>query len=382
MPRPATRFAAGALVLALPLAAAAGCGAEKKRTIRAEFASAQTNFEQSRAASMTLRLEDSQDNGRKLMAQQGDTADALADAFLGGSITYVVDPVGARTLKDVSFAPGATSADLERRLEEVNIAVVLRDDKAALGEIRLVEGTLYVQVNLKEIGRLAKAGGVEDFDAQLDEAVTSADPTFAQGLADLRAGKWIRLPLADYLDQFKDLAESFGQSFGAPSPPAADSFDAAGLGRQLYDGVKPFVTVTDANDSSTDRVLDVKVQARPAIKAALKILAAAEDLPFPNVFKDIDPAEVDDTIAEGTADGTVTLRSGHLSQVTVDVESLRLLATDPGSDSLAGTAVVLELDDSADEVKAPDNVSDFDLGAAVEDLLQGVGEGFADTYGG
>lgn len=369
----ATRLAAGTLALALPLTLAAGCGAQKKRTIKAEFTSARTNLDNSSAASFTLRLKDGKGNVKKLITKGGDVSAALADALVGGSITYVVDPVGDRTLKDVSVT---TSSDASR-LKEVNASFIVRDGTDTLAEIRLVAGTLYAKVNLKEIGRLAKEGGVEDFDAKLDEAVTSADPAFAQGLRDVRAGKWVKLPLADYLDRFKKLADSFGQGLGQSAPPTTKPFDAAGLGRRLYDGVKPYVKVTEAGDSSRVRVLDVKVQARPALKAGLKVLLASDDLPFSNVFKGIQPSEVDKNIAEGTANGTVTLKSGHLSQLTVDVESIRRLAVDPGQDSLAGTTVVFDMDDSAEEVTTPEDVSAFDLGAVLDQFLQG----FSDSSG-
>lgn len=360
MHRPATRFVVGALVFAL--SATAGCGAQKQRTIKAEFASAQTNLDNSRAASVTLRLKDSSGSLSALLSKESNAAQAAA--FAGGSITVTVDPVGTQTLKDLRrTAPG----DAEDMFKDVNMAFVVRDDKAALGEIRIVGGNLYIQVNLTEIDRLAKAGGVTDFDAKLDDAVASADSKLAQGIVDLRAGKWIKLPLARYFDQLKQL----GGAFASPAPSTADTFDVPGFGRTLYDAVQPFVTVTDANNNSDVRVLDVKVQARPALKAALKVLAATDGLPYPDVIKELDPAEIDKHVAEGTANGTITLRSGHLSQVTVDLESLRLLDVDPGTDSLAGTEVVVDIDDSSDAVQVPDNVSSFDLGAALEQFLQG-----------
>ncbi len=373
-----TRLAAGSLALVLPLAAVTACGVEKKRTVKAEFASAQSNFETSKAASFTVRLDDAKDSVRTLATKDDDVPEALVDALLGGSITYVIDPVGAKTLKDVSVAPGTSVGDLKKQIEDVNFAFIVRDDKAALGEIRLVEGTLYAQVNVKEISRLAEAGGVEDVDGQLDEFIASADAEFRAGLEDARDGKWIKLPLAKYLDQFQELAQSFAGGLTGEQGSTAKPFDAAGLGLDLFEGVRPHIKVTDANDSSSNRVLDVKVDARPALKAALKILSAADDLPFPNVFADIDPTEVDDNIKEGTADGTITMKDGHLSQVTIDVESIRKLAVDPGEDSLAGTEVIFDFDDSADEVQVPDNVSDFDLGAVIDQLLEGLSGGFAE----
>lgn len=373
-----TRLAAGTLALVLPLATVAACGAaEKKRTVKAEFASAQTNLEDSKSASFTLRLDDSKDRVRDLVTEDDSAPEALVDALLGGSITYIVDPVGSKTFKDVSYSPGTSVDDLKAQLEDVNFAFVIRDDKAALGEIRLVDGNLYAQVNVDEISRLAEEAGVDDVDAQLDDFIDSAGPEYREGLEDVRDGKWIKLPLLKYIDQFQELAESFTDSLGEEGKKAQD-FDAGALGQELFDGIRPHIKVTAANDDSATRVLDVKVDARPALKAALKILAATDDLPFPNVFADIDPSEVDDNINEGTANGTVTMNNGHLSQVTIDVESIRKLAVDPGTDSLEGTEIVLDVDDSADEVKVPDDVSSFDLGAVIDDLLEGFTQGFGD----
>ena len=50
------RLLAGTLVLALPLAAAAGCGAEKKKTVRQEFAAAQDHLGDSKSAAFTLKF--------------------------------------------------------------------------------------------------------------------------------------------------------------------------------------------------------------------------------------------------------------------------------------------------------------------------------------
>jgi hypothetical protein len=371
--RPTTRLAAGTLVLALPLAAAAGCGAQKQRTIKAEFASAQSNLENAKAASFTLRFDDPKGNVEKLAVKDGETPRELVSSLLKGSITYVVDPVSDKTLKDVRYAPGTSSDSLQAQLKDVNLAFVVRDDKSALGEVRLVGGVLYAHVDLAGIGRLAKAGGVQDFDAQFDDFVASAPTQFRTGLADVRAGKWVKLDITKYIDTFKQLAESFGPGLsGQTSTP--DSAQLTALGKGLYGAVKPYVKVTDANDSKSDRVLDVKVEARPAIKAALDVLRASKELPFAGMLTGVDPTVVDDNVLPGTADGTITLKDGHLSQFTVDIESIRKLAKDPGQDSVAGAEVVVDIDDSADEVKVPDDVSAFDVGELLSSLLEGFSE--------
>ncbi len=362
------RLAAGTLALALPLAAAAGCGAEKKRTIKAELASAQTNLESSRAASFTLRVADAKGNLKAAATKDGDLADALADALVGASVTYTVDPVGSTTLKQ---AGGAGIGDATAMLKKTNLAFVIRDDKTVLGEIRIVAGVLYLTVDLGEIGRLAKENGTTDFDAQLDSFVADGPPEAAALVRDLRAGKWISLDAGKYVDQLTQLGEGFLGASASPAP-----FDSKALGADLFAAVKPYVKVTDANDSAKDRVLDVTVQARPAIKAALKVLTASKDVPLAgDLFGSITPADVDKFVANGLAKGQITLKDGHLTKVSVDLESIRRLATDPGTTNLAGVSAVLEVDDSADEVTAPTDLSSV----KVDDLLQQLFDGFSNA---
>lgn len=380
MPRPAVRLAAGTLALVLPLAAAAGCGTQKKRTIKAELASAQTNLENSKAAAFTLRFDDAKGAVAALIAKDDSAPDKdLVNALLGGSVTYVVDPVSDKKLKDLSMSQGTSSTDLSKALEDVNVAFVIRDDTSTLGEVRLVDGTLYARVDLTEIGRLAKEGGVADFDAQVDSFIADAGPQFEAGLKDARAGKWLKLPLKSYLKQFQDLAKGFT---GATPAPATGSLDAAKLGTDLFSAVKPYIKVTDAGDDASNRLLDVKVQARPALKAALAILKADKTLPFASALTDVTPADIDKQVAAGDAHGTITLKSGHLTQFTVDVESIRKLAPDPGKDSVAGSSVVFDIDDSADAVSVPTDVSTFDVGALLDDFLKNLGTSVSDSSSG
>ncbi len=359
------RLAAGTLVLALPLVAAAGCGVEKKRSIKAEFAAAQASFEKSKSVSMTLRLDDAKGNLAKLM-KNDDTPDALVQAVLKGSITFIGDPAGSATF--ASLEKNASAADLKSSLKNVNFGYVIRDDKGVLGEIRLVAGDLYARVDLKEIGRLAKAGGADDFDSSLDEAVSSLpDPRLKQALTDVRAGKWLKLPLAKYIDQLQDLAKSMNPALGGAD--ADKKYDAKALGGKVFAAVKPYVKVTDANDSKSNRVLDVKVQVKPAVKAVLAVLKADKTLPFAGLLAGATPAEVDKNLSDGTANGTITLKDSHLTQVAVDVESLRLLSTDPGTDSVAGLRVVVDVNDKANELSAPTDLASVDLGALLEQFM-------------
>lgn len=367
MNRSALRLAAGTLALALPLAAVAACGAEKKKTVSQEFAAAQAFLGESKAASFTLRLTDAQGNLAKLVADKGDLPDAVAKALVGGSITYVTDAAGDATLKSVQ---ATDPSDLQAALGKVNMAFVVKDDKAEIVELRLVAGDLYAHVNLAEISRLAKAAGTEDFDASLDQMAESAGPELVQGLAYVRAGKWLKLPVASYLDELQDLAGSVVPG-GIPTA-APDGYDGAALGKKALDAVKPFVKVTDASDSSSDRVLDVRIQARPAVKALLAVLKAEKGLPFAGMLGGANAAQVDEMLAEGEAKGTIRLKDRHLTQLAIDIGSLRLLAKDFGKDSLAGVSLVVDVDDSAAELTAPTQVSGVDLGELLSDLIGGL----------
>ena len=382
---PTARLAAGTLILALPLAAAAGCGVEKRRTVTAEFASAQSNLARSRAVSFTVRLDDSKGSIKRLATKDKSTSKGLVDAALPGSVTYTVDPASNATLASLgagACAGKATATDLAAAIKKVNLALVVRDAHAAVAELRLVGGVLYAHVDLTEIGAVAKDSGVKDFDAKLDDAVSSADPAYAKGLADVKAGQWISLPLSKYLTKFQDLAKGFsGLGAGgatdaptSPTPPTSrtDCKALSKVGTDVLGAIKPYVKVTDANDSSSNRVLDIKVKARPALKAALAVLQAAKGLPFAGLLKSVEPKAVDDAVADGTAHGTITLNSGHLTQATIDLESLRTLATDPGKDSFAGSSVVLDVNDKADEIAVPGNVSTFDVGALIDRSLRGL----------
>lgn len=366
MKRHALRLAAGTLAVVLPLAAVAACGAEKKKTVAQEFATAQEHLGDAKAASFTLRLDDAEGNLAKLAAKEGDVPRPVLDALLGGSITYVADAAGDAALRSVSS--GTTDpSDVQGALKKANLAFVIKDDKGELLELRLVDGVLFAHVNLAEVGRLAEAGGAEDFDASLDEALAGMDPRLGQALKDVRAGKWLKLDVAPLVDDLKGLAESVVPG-GVPTA-SASPYDASALGRKAWAAVQPHVTATDANDDSSDRVIDVRVDARPALKALLGVMKAEKDLPFASILGGVAPADIDEQVADGEAKGQIRLADSHLKQVSLDLESLRLLSKDPGTDSLAGVKVVIDVDDQVDELSAPKDVSAIDFAALLEELI-------------
>jgi hypothetical protein len=370
--RPA-RLVAGTLVLALPLVAAAGCGVTKKRTIKQELVAARSHLADSQAASFTLRLGDSKGALAALAAKDGDLPATAVQDLLGGSVTYTFDAESGKKLE--SLDPSASTADLRSALKNVHFAIAVKDAKATVAEIRLVNSALFVRVDINEIDRVAQEAGSDGVASSVDDFIDSAPAEYQPALRDAKAGKWMKLPLDSYLDKIKDLGKSI------PTPAAGTGSQLQKTGTDLLTAMKPFVKVTDANDNASKRVLNVDVEARPALKAALGVLQTAKGLPFLGAFKGVSAADIDQNVAAGTAHGTVTLSDGHLTQVTVDMESIRALDPEKGSTSLAGSTVILDVDDSAARVTAPtDNVSAVDVKALIDDLFQQFTESFSSGF--
>lgn len=377
---PRRRLVAGSLVLLLPLAAAAGCGMEKRRTVGAELASARTNLDKSGATSFTLHLSDGKGRLAAALSKGSNGASkAVTQAVLGGGITVTLDPAGSRTLQQLGASQGTSSADVTAALKKVNFSLAIKDSRSALAELRLVGGVLYAHVDLDEITRVAKDGGATG----VADGIASAtqDPTFGPLVKDVRGGKWIMLDVTPYLKQFSDLAKSLGAQPTTPAP--GSTIDTAKIGTDLFAAVKPYVKITEANDSSSDRVLDVRVQLRPAAKAALAVLKATKGIPGLAQLLTVDDAAVDKALSDGTVDGQIRLVDGHLTQLSLDLDSVRRAAATPSSTDLAGGKVVVDIDDSASPVTAPTDVSSFDLGALLKQLLSaGLGAGMPSAYSG
>lgn len=360
-----TKILVGILAVALPFAAVAGCGAEKKRTIKAEIRSAADSLQTSKSASMTFRIKDEQGNVAKT-ADDDDIPKEIVKTMLASSISFTIDPVGKQVLQDLEVQHLSVD-ELKAALKDVNLSLLVRSDQADISELRLIDGTLFAHINLKEINRLAVLAGEDPIDDALDEAF-GGEPELAKGLADVRAGKWLKLPIGDYIQRFKDLAQSFSTG-EEPTPTTTTGPDYFALGEKLFTAAKPYIKVTDANDSTAERVLDVKVQARPALKAMLAVLKAAKDLPMADDLRDVVPSDIDENVKDGFAKGTITLKDSHFSQLSIDMESVRLLDPTDKGPTVSGGHVIVDVDDSADEVTAPTDVSSFDIGEILESVL-------------
>ena len=369
-----SRLAAGTLLLALPLAAAAGCGAAKKRTIKQELVSARSHLAASSADAFTLRLDDAKGSLAKAATKDGSLTAAAAKDLLGSSITVTVDAASATSIKSVS--PGASESELKADLAKARFALQIKDAKATVAEIRLVDSTLFARVDVAEIDRVATEAGQDGVAQNVDDFIASAPREYQPALRDAKAGKWMKLPLADYIGKLKDVTKAL------PTPGPSAGTDGKKLENDVLTAVKPYVKVTDANDSSSDRVLDVKVDVRGAVKALLGVAKTTKGLPFADQIGAVDPAEVDKNVKSGTANGTIRLADGHLKQVAVDLGSSEALDASSDTHALAGSRLVVDVDDSADEVAAPtSNLSDVDVKALIDDLFQNLTQTFGGLTG-
>jgi hypothetical protein len=364
----ARRLTAGVALVALPLGAAVGCGSAataQKDSVQTSLQKASDNLKASGSTSFELRLEDPTGSLKKAATSGADaTKPEQADLLLGGRVSFTVDPTGGKTLADLQTMDPALP--ITEQLKASNIAMTVQADGGAVVQVRLVGGDVYANVDVDKASDLAtKAGSPSDLGQQLDEAAAQAPAQLAPILTDVRAGKWLKLPLAPYAEQLKALQ---------PTPGASASIDSRRLGMDLLNAVKPYVAVTDASSDGDTRVLDVKVQAKQALKAAVTSLKAMGGA-VPGLAQ-LDTSSLD-AIGDGTANGQVTLESDHLTKITLDLGSAVALApvgATPAPD-LSGALVTIEVDDSADDVTVPDDVSWVDLGALVDNALASLGGG-------
>src|SRR5207342_1549167 len=141
----------------------------KRRSIKQEFSAATAHLKASQAASFTIRLGDTKGNLAKLANKDKSTPAAVTQAILKGSVTITVDTQSAVAMQAATCTAGKSSG-LGALLSKAAMSISVKDDQAQIAELRLVGGDLYAYIGLQEIGRLAKAGGADNFDQQLDQS--------------------------------------------------------------------------------------------------------------------------------------------------------------------------------------------------------------------
>lgn len=368
VPQLARRLTAGIALVALPLGAAVGCGtaaSAKKDSVQSTLQKASDNLRASGSTSVVIHLADAAGNLRKAVTSgPNPAAPQQADLLLGGSVSFTVDPAAGKTLGDLQHGdPAMPAAD---QLKLVNISMAVQADGGPVAQLRLVGGDLYVNVSIDKISDVAKkSGSTTDLAGQLDTLAAQAPAQLKPVITDVKAGKWLKLPLAPYAAQLKALQQK---------SPASPSLDSQQLGMNLLAAVRPYVAVSDASTSGDTRVLDVKVQAKQALKAVLASVQQLEPtLPGVPGLTKLDTASID-KLGDGTADGQVTIKNDHLTKITLDLGSAAKLApagATPAPDLKGGT-LTIDVDDSAAAVTAPSDVSPVDVGSLVQGALSGL----------
>lgn len=357
----ARRLTTTAAVVVLPLGALVGCGEveqAQRATVEQEVQQARDHLMDSKSTSLRMSVTDPQRTIAKGLRKGPDPLPAgVVDTLLGGSVAITLDPAGDRTMRDVQAVDPSTPTG--EALKLVNVGYRIDADGGPLAQVRLVDGTVYVTADAGRITGIAHKAGKSDVDAQLDELEQTAPPELRPLVSDLRAGEWVKIPLADYVDELAEL----GRRGTTPQP--TPSVDGKKLSDDLLTAVKPFTEVTDAGGDAGKRVLNVKVQARQAIEAALDVLSRSGAVPG---LEEMPPTVKE--IPDGAVEGRVTLEDSHLTEVSLDLASVaRLAPADEDTPDLTGTTVTLSVDDSADELTVPDNVSDVDVRPFLEQLL-------------
>lgn len=367
LPLPARRLAAGTALVALPLAAAVGCGSATgaaKQSVQTSLQKASDNLGTSRAASFVLRFDDPKGSLKKQVTSGKDPASSqLADVLLGGTVSFTIDPTGSTTLRDLQAAPAGTRASTQ--LDAVNLAMSVQADGGPLAQVRLVRGDVYLNVGLDTVQDvLRRSGSATDVRRSLDQAAQGAPGEVGPLLADVKAGKWVKIPRSA-------VAQGLDRQGATPTP--TPSVDSTRLGNDLLAAVRPFVAVTETATSGGTRTIDVKVQAKQALKAVLAQLRTVQQS-VPGLAQ-LDTSGLDE-IGDGTANGAITITDDHFRRLTLDLASLSALAPPtPGSAApdLTGSALALEVDDAAKEVTAPDDVSPVDVTSLVSQLAPALG---------
>ncbi len=350
----------GALVLS-------GCGmvSGAGTSLRADSDHAKQALSSAKAVSVTIRFTDPDGNLKRALGTGHQPAtSAQADAVVGASITMTVSANNGRTVSS-PVPPGLATA---QQIRQSNVDLTVRGAGGRLAELRLVDGTLYASTDIAAVKRAADLASPGS-SAKVDDFFASAPPALRRGADDLKAGKWLKLPLATYLDTFLKLAKDSGA--GGVDPRAASQYGA--LVQQLRGAIRPHVGLRDLGASGSTRHVSVDIQVKDAVVAGLAVLRAnAARLGIRAGA--VPSADKLDGLSSKTLSATLTIKDGHYTELSVPLSGLAALDAHPSEPipPLGRSAVSVELDDRAGAVVAPTDVSTFDVGTLINPLLAGI----------
>jgi hypothetical protein len=290
--------------------------------------------------SVTLRLVDPDGSLMHEMTTGSDPAPRpIAQAIEHGSITVDVAATDGKPLFAHRQAPGT----LAGQVKEFNIGMTVRAAGQTIIGLRIVNGVLYGTADLDAMDRLGKAGGSSDF-------LTSVPPQLQPLVTDLRAGKWVQLPLASYMD----VAQGY-------LPPSVTPQSLSRTSSRLLGIAARDTSMRETSSSGDDATEQVTLHWRQLLKDEAAVLSSV--LPSGAVPGNAD-AMIAKTFTSQPVRGTLVIRGGHYRSLTVPLEQFVRLAAKPTGHvpSFGKAALVVDVNDQPAPVRAPAKVSTFRIG--------------------
>ena len=341
---------AGALALPLLLTA---CGAFSNPAagLKEDAAAADAALAGATGIGVVLRFEDPDGDLERALQEGPDGVPAeLAEVLVGSRLEVRAAATGGRTLADQPD-PGLPLAE---QLRWSDSALTLSTPDGDLLSWRTVDGVLYVSSDLDEVERVAAAGGSP---VSLRDALAGAPAQLTEVHDALREGSAVAVPFADLLAPLGELA---GEDGGALTEGLPD-----GLLDDLRSAVEPHARLTDLGSDDGVRRVTVEVEVKQLLEAVSRTLGSsvpgADDVTL-------------DGLTDASLTGTLTIDDGHYRRLELPLAGLADLAADRPADlpDLGDSALVVDLDDSVEEVAVPARVADLDLAALLEEALAGV----------
>ena len=330
MRRRPTTLAALATVAALALA---GCGSGSggsstaSKDPKTAFATGLSGLSDTDVLTVTLKLDTTADALIGFAKESGDTLDAqTAQHIATAALVFETKTSDGTKLSDIK--PGT----------KVNAAtrVAIQDDGKSLGELRSVDQGLYLQADVKTLLDLfGQSKSYADLTARASQM-----PSFVQAFVN---GQWVVLDL----NALKALAGQFGGAAASPSTQQAQK-----LLTDLKAVIGKDVTVTRVGSDAQGDHLKLTTQSRAFATDLVQTIGS--DLPAASLatgsFK---PANVPDHSIVVDA----WVKDGVLSKLSVDVAQFAKPSEVKPGDSLP---VVLEFDQSGDDISKPANATPVD----------------------
>lgn len=336
MTRLHTRLAAA---LSVPLVLTA-CGSVSSAAagLEQDAAAANAALAKAEGIGVVVRVDDPDGDLEQALQEGPDGLSAdLAEVLVGSRVDVRLAAKAGRTLGDQPD-PGTP---LGETLRWTDSALTLSTSDADLLSWRTVDGVLYVSSDLAEVERVAAAGGSP---LSLQDEVAGAPAPLPELHDALRDGQAVSVPIADLVES---LGELTGQDAEAYSEGLPDD-----LLRELRAAIEPHARLRDLGSDDGVRTVRVEVDVKRLLQAVAS--TAGTDV--------ADAADLDG-LSDETVSGTITIEDGHYRRLELPLSELVDLVEDPAVETpdLGDSALVVELDDSVEQVEAPTRVAELDL---------------------